>query len=156
MLSSVLSRKEEMWDCEDLTCFILDLHSLVVQTVKNLPAMQVTWVQSLGQEDPLEEGIESGRLMSMGSQELYMTERLALSLFHFHLIIEHLLSPPGRIHLTRSKIVRLQYCGFHLKCGGVSFLFSVSSLGEEVHAAIRLPIHPLFAWRDFLSFSSIT
>ena len=26
--------------------------------VKNLPAIQETWVQSLGQEDPLEEGIE--------------------------------------------------------------------------------------------------
>ena len=25
---------------------------LVAQTVKNLPAMQETWVQSLGQEDP--------------------------------------------------------------------------------------------------------
>ena len=29
--------------------------SLVVQTAKNLPAMQETRVQSLGQEDPLEE-----------------------------------------------------------------------------------------------------
>ena len=28
--------------------------SLVAQTVKNLPAMQETWVRSLGQEDPLE------------------------------------------------------------------------------------------------------
>ena len=28
--------------------------SLVAQTVKNLPAMQETWVQSLGREDPLE------------------------------------------------------------------------------------------------------
>ena len=28
--------------------------SLVAQMVKNLPAMQETWVQSLGQEDPLE------------------------------------------------------------------------------------------------------
>ena len=28
--------------------------SLVAQSVKNLPAMQETWVQSLGQEDPLE------------------------------------------------------------------------------------------------------
>ena len=27
------------------------------QTVKNLPAMQETWVQSLGQEDPLEKGM---------------------------------------------------------------------------------------------------
>ena len=28
--------------------------SLVAEAVKNLPAMQETWVQSLGQEDPLE------------------------------------------------------------------------------------------------------
>ena len=28
--------------------------SLVVQSVKKLPAVQETWVQSLGQEDPLE------------------------------------------------------------------------------------------------------
>ena len=28
--------------------------SLVAQLVKNLPAMQETWVRSLGQEDPLE------------------------------------------------------------------------------------------------------
>ena len=31
--------------------------SLVAQEVKNLPAMQETWVQSLGREDPLEEGM---------------------------------------------------------------------------------------------------
>ena len=30
--------------------------SLVAQLVKNLPAMQETWVQSLGLEDPLEKG----------------------------------------------------------------------------------------------------
>ena len=30
--------------------------SLVAQVVKNLPAMQETWVRSLGWEDPLEEG----------------------------------------------------------------------------------------------------
>ena len=29
--------------------------SLVAQKVKNLPAMQETWVQSLGWEDPLEQ-----------------------------------------------------------------------------------------------------
>ena len=29
--------------------------SLVAHLVKNLPAMQETWVQSLGQKDPLEE-----------------------------------------------------------------------------------------------------
>ena len=31
--------------------------SLVAQTVKNLPAVQETWVRSLGWEDPLEEGM---------------------------------------------------------------------------------------------------
>ena len=30
--------------------------SLVAQMVKNLPAMQETWVRFLGQEDPLEKG----------------------------------------------------------------------------------------------------
>ena len=31
--------------------------SLVAQLVKNLPAMQETWVRSLGWEDPLEKGM---------------------------------------------------------------------------------------------------
>ena len=31
--------------------------ALVAQMVKNLPTMQETWVQSLGQEDSLEEGM---------------------------------------------------------------------------------------------------
>ena len=31
--------------------------SLVVQTVRNLPAVWETWVQSLGWEDPLEKGM---------------------------------------------------------------------------------------------------
>ena len=38
---------------------IVDRRSLVAQTVKNLPAMQETWVRSLGWEIPLEEGIET-------------------------------------------------------------------------------------------------
>ena len=33
--------------------------SLVAQMVKNLPAMQGIWVQSLGQEDPLEKGMST-------------------------------------------------------------------------------------------------
>ena len=36
---------------------ILKRTSLVAQTVKNLPVMQETWVQSLDWEDPLEEGM---------------------------------------------------------------------------------------------------
>ena len=66
--------------------------SLVAQSVKNLPAMQKTWVQFLGWEDPLEKEMathssmlawkipwtqESGRLQSMGSKESDMTERLS-------------------------------------------------------------------------------
>ena len=31
--------------------------NLVAQTVKNLPAMQETWVRFLGHEDPLEKGM---------------------------------------------------------------------------------------------------
>ena len=53
--------------------------------VRNLPAMQESWVQSLGQEDPLEKGMithssilawripwteETGGLQSMGSQRV--------------------------------------------------------------------------------------
>ena len=58
--------------------------SLVAQTVKNLPAVQEAWVQSLGQENPLEKEMathssiltwripwteEPGGLQSMGSQK---------------------------------------------------------------------------------------
>ena len=34
--------------------FLIRWASLVAQMVKNLPAVRVPWVQSLGQEDPLE------------------------------------------------------------------------------------------------------
>ena len=59
--------------------------SLVAQMVKNPPAMQETWVQSLGQEDPLEKEMathssipawripwteEPGGLQSMGLQRV--------------------------------------------------------------------------------------
>ena len=59
--------------------------SLVAQMVKNLPAIQETWVQSLGWKDPLEKEIAThsiilarkipwtekfGRLQSMGSQRV--------------------------------------------------------------------------------------
>ena len=33
--------------------------SLVAQTVKNMPAMQETWIQSVGQEDPPEKAMET-------------------------------------------------------------------------------------------------
>ena len=40
-----------------LSSFVIGA-SLVAQIVKNLPATQETWVQSLGQEDPLEKGMQ--------------------------------------------------------------------------------------------------
>ena len=79
-------------------CFILIIQdkifvswyyaSLVAQLVKRLPAMQETWVRSLGQEDPLEKEKathssipaweipwteEPSGLQSVGSQELDTT-----------------------------------------------------------------------------------
>ena len=63
--------------------YVFDGDSLVAQTVKSLPTMLETWVQSLGQEDPLEKELathssvlawkitwteEPGGLQSMGSQ----------------------------------------------------------------------------------------
>ena len=33
------------------------VHPIQAQRVKNLPAIQGTWVQSLGRKDPLEEGM---------------------------------------------------------------------------------------------------
>ena len=59
--------------------------SLIVQPVKNMPLMQKTWVQFLGQEDPLEEEMAThssmltweipwaekpGKLQSMGLQRV--------------------------------------------------------------------------------------
>ena len=60
------------------------IFSLVAQSVKNLPALQETWVRSLDSEDPVEKEMathssifawriswteEPGGLQSMGSQE---------------------------------------------------------------------------------------
>ena len=76
------------------TWLVLLEASLVAQTVKNLPAVQETWVRSLGQEDPLEKGIvtHSSTLAWRiprtkadyspgGRKESDMTEQLTLSLF---------------------------------------------------------------------------
>ena len=45
--------------CSVSICIWWTKASLVAQVVKNLPAMQETWVQSLGREDPLEKGMET-------------------------------------------------------------------------------------------------
>ena len=48
------------------------LSTLVAQTVKNLPAIQETRIQSLGQEDPLEEGMATHS--SIFAQKIPWTE----------------------------------------------------------------------------------
>ena len=63
--------------------FLFYRASLVAQTVKNPPTIRETWVQSLGWEDPLDEGManhsmpgestwteEPGGLQSLGSQRV--------------------------------------------------------------------------------------
>ena len=72
------------------------------QTVQNLPAMQETWVRSLGQEDPLEKRMathscildwrtpwteEPGGLQSKGHKESNTTERLTFFLQKFKLCL---------------------------------------------------------------------
>ena len=74
-----ISEKSSEKNCLGWIC------SLVAQSVKNLPAMQETWVQSLSREGPLEEEMEThssilawkipwaeeaGGLQSMGSQRV--------------------------------------------------------------------------------------
>ena len=59
---------------------------LVAQTVKHLPVMGATWVQSLAWEDPLEEGMATHSsilawripLILWGLKESDTTERLSL------------------------------------------------------------------------------
>ena len=73
--------------------------SLVAQSVKDLPAVQETWVRSLGREDPLEKEMtthssilawriswteEPGGLQYMGSKESGMTEQLT----HSHVLMK--------------------------------------------------------------------
>ena len=63
--------------------------SLVAQRLKRLPAMRETWIQSLGREDPLEEGMithsctlawkilwteNPGGLQSVGSQSQTLSD----------------------------------------------------------------------------------
>ena len=61
--------------------------------VKNLPVMQETWVQSLGQEDPLEKGMATNSSIlawsilwteEPGGLQSIELKRAELSDYHFH------------------------------------------------------------------------
>ena len=91
----------------DLLLAIISLGaSLVVQMIKNLPAMKETWVPSLGQEDPLEKGMATHSTIPAWEiprtevlegynpwvhKESDMTEQLTFSLFTFTISLVHVL-----------------------------------------------------------------
>ena len=95
--------------------------SLVAQTIKNLPAMQETWVQSLSQDDCLEKGTathssilawripytkEPGRLQSMGLQRA--GHDLATNTFTFSLF-KSSLAQKESLNLWRHADLGLNY-----------------------------------------------
>ena len=96
--------------------------SLLVQSVKNLPAIWETWIRSLGWEDPLEEGMATDSsilawripmdrgawwVLSMGSQ-LDMAERLSTAYHHefrwFHCCLS--------FSFSKHDNVTVKCCGF--------------------------------------------
>ena len=119
--------------------------SLIAQLVKNLPAVQETWVQFLSWEDPLEKEMathssiltwripwteEPGRLQSMRSQESdttyglnhhhhHHTDTQNLSIWGFRGHIDHAVCPPVILGLSRS----------HHRCSLFFFFFFFSKTG---------------------------
>ena len=75
--------------------------SLVMQTVKNLPAMQETWVRSLGLEDPLEKGMAT----------------------HFSILAWEILTLAGKHRWSSCSYIKFPH-------GGSSFHYQLWSLGQ--------------------------
>ena len=86
--------------------------SLVARWVKNLPALQETWVQSSGWEDPLEKEMathssilawripwteERDRLQSMEWQRV---RHDCVTNFHFHIFMKHM---PSHFNVNEKK-----------------------------------------------------
>ena len=104
--------------------------SLVVQTVKNLPAMQKTWVWSLGWKDLLEKGMathsnvhaweipwteEPGGLQSMGSQRVRhdWATNTCTFFIHIYLLFEYTVGP---CCLSTGFVLSLVSCCFWWNC----------------------------------------
>ena len=58
-----------------VTMLYIKWTALVAQLVKNPPAMQETWVRSLGQEDPLEKEVEKSTHSSALAWKIPWTEK---------------------------------------------------------------------------------
>ena len=119
--------------------------SLVAQIVKNLPAVQETWVWSLGLEDPLKKGMathfsilawripwteEPGGLQSMGSQRVGHDWATSLSLS---------LSDSSLLASRNAT----EFCVNHVSCYLAEFIcsnsFCVKSLGFSVQSIMSYP-----------------
>ena len=124
--------------------------SLVVQTVKRLPAMRETWVRSLGREDPLEKEVaihsstlawkipwteEPDRLQSMGSQRVGHDWATSLSTF------PHLMTYSSEL-LAPLKITPRRFPGGSVKNlpANTGDTGSILGLGKTPHAAEQLSL----------------
>ena len=94
----------------DNIIYIITRASLVAQMVKHLPTMWETWVQSLGQEDPLEKEMAThsstlawkipwmekpGKLQSMGLQSRTRLSDFAFFLSFLSLVAQMVKKPPA-------------------------------------------------------------
>ena len=113
--------------------------SLMAQMVKNLPVMQETWVQSLGQEDPLEEVMATHSSILAwripwteepgGLQSMRLSSRTAYPFFKIYLFMATLglgccaqsFPSCGRWGtLSSSSVSASPCCGFSLQHKGFS------------------------------------
>ena len=103
--------------------------------MKNLPAMQQTWVQSLGQEDPLEEGMaahssilawripwteEPGWLQSIRCKESDTTEATEHTCMHISYIFKN------SVYIYKINIIYIYICSlFFMKSNNCSELLAL-------------------------------
>ena len=142
--------------------YFLNWASLVALVVKNLPAMQETWVWSLGWEDPLEKGMaahssilgwripwmeEPGGVQSTGSQSVIYS--LGTNTFSFYVFIWlhqvwvvawGIFVESFRISCCDTQILYLWPVGSVVACGvSCSVAWSILLPWPEMEPAYTLP-----------------
>ena len=106
--------------------------SLVAQLVKNLPAMQETWVRSLGWEDPLEKG--------MATHSSILAWRISWTIHGVACLLYHTLSICSSCYICQSTLFLV-----HLKVR--TNIFSVFIL--QIHKVLeRLNILQKATWQS--------
>ena len=92
--------------------------SLVAQLVKNLPAMQETWVRSLHWQDPLEKGsaTHSSTLSWRIPQSMGHKESARLSDFHFQYSLKSGSLIPPAVFILKTALTILGLWCFHKNC----------------------------------------